>query len=60
MAPRLLTILTGWNLPQIRQPRELESSTIDEKTLGDVTRVVEETGILKPPVEAPVLWRDGP
>jgi hypothetical protein len=47
MAPRFLTILTGRNLPKIRQSRESEPSTINEKTIADFTRVVEQTGILK-------------
>ncbi len=47
MAPRFLTILTGRNLPKIRQPREPEPSTINEKTIADLTRVVEQTGILE-------------
>jgi hypothetical protein len=47
MTPRFLTILTGRNLPKIRQPREPEPSTINEKTIADFTRVVEQTGILK-------------
>jgi hypothetical protein len=34
MAPRFLTILTGRN-PKIRQPREREPSTINEKTIAD-------------------------
>jgi hypothetical protein len=42
-----LTILTGRNLPKIRQPREPEASTINEKTVADFTRVVEQTGILE-------------
>jgi hypothetical protein len=46
MASRFLTILTGRNLPKIRQPREPEPSTINEKTIADFTRVVEQTGIL--------------
>ena len=45
MAPRFLTILTGRNLPKIRQAREPEPSTINEKTIADFTRVVEQTGI---------------
>ena len=48
MPYRFLTI-TGRNLPKIRQPREPEPSTINEKTVADFTRVVEQTGIL--------LWR---
>jgi hypothetical protein len=47
MATRFLTILTGRNLPTIRQPRKPEPSTINEKTLGDFTRVVEQMGVLK-------------
>ena len=42
-----LTILTGRNLPLIRQPRAAEPSTINEKTIADITRVVEQTGILE-------------
>jgi hypothetical protein len=48
MMPRFLTILTGRNLPKIRQLREPEPSTINEKTTADFTRVVEQTGILEP------------
>jgi hypothetical protein len=47
MAPRFLTILTGRNLPKIRQPREPEPSIVNEKTIADFTRVVEQTGILE-------------
>ena len=47
MAPRFLTIMTGRNLPTIRQPREPEPSIINEKTIADFTRVVEQTGILR-------------
>ncbi len=46
MAPRFFTILTGRNLPKIWQPREAEPSIINEKTVADFTRVVEQTGIL--------------
>jgi hypothetical protein len=46
MAPRILTILTGRNLPKIRQ-RDPEPSIINEKTVADFTRVVEQTGILE-------------
>ena len=56
MAPRLLTILTGHNLPKIRQSREPGPSIINEKTIADITRVVEQTGILEreaQPKEAP-------
>jgi hypothetical protein len=41
MAPRFLTILTGLNLPKIRQSREPEPSIINEKTVAGFTRVVE-------------------
>ena len=44
MAPRFLT---GRNLPKIRQPRAPEPSTINDKTIADFTRVVEQTGILE-------------
>jgi len=48
MASRFLTILTGRNLPKIRQSSEAEpSSTINEKTIADFTRVVEQAGILR-------------
>ena len=47
MTPRFLTILTGRNLPTIREPREPEPSTINEKTIADFTRVVEQAGILE-------------
>ena len=56
MAPRLLTILTGRNLPKIRQTRGPEPSIVNEKTIADFTRVVEQTGILErkaQPKEAP-------
>jgi hypothetical protein len=46
MAPRFPTILTGGNLPKIRQAREPEPSIINEKTVADFTRV-EQTGILE-------------
>jgi hypothetical protein len=47
MSPRFLTILTGRNLPKIQQTREPEPSTINEKTMADFTRVVEQTGVLE-------------
>jgi hypothetical protein len=53
MAPRFLTILTGRNLPKIRQSREAEPSTINEKTVADFTRVVEQTAILAPAASGP-------
>jgi hypothetical protein len=46
MAPRFMTILTGHNLPKIRQARAPEPSIINTKTIADFTRVVEQTGIL--------------
>jgi hypothetical protein len=51
MAPRFLTILTGRNLPKIRQSPE--PSTINDKTIADFTRVVEQTGILERGPRAP-------
>jgi hypothetical protein len=47
MSSRFLTILTGRNLPKIRQPQEREPSIINEKTVADFTRVVEQAGILE-------------
>jgi hypothetical protein len=47
LAPRFLTILTGRDLPKMRQAGEPEPSTINEKTVADFTRVVEQTGILE-------------
>jgi hypothetical protein len=47
MAPRFLMILTGCNLPKIRSSREAEPSIINERTIADFTRVVEQTGILE-------------
>jgi hypothetical protein len=47
MTPRFLTLLTNHNLPTIRQSRETEPSTINEKTIADFARVVEQTGILE-------------
>jgi hypothetical protein len=46
MAPRFLTILTGRNMPKIRQPGP-EPSIINEKTIADFARVVEQTRILE-------------
>jgi len=43
-----VTILAGRNLPKIQQSREPEPSTVNEKTIADFTRVVEQTGILHP------------
>jgi hypothetical protein len=45
MVPLILTILTGRNLPKIEQPRLPEHSTIDEKTIADFTRVLDEQGV---------------
>jgi hypothetical protein len=44
---RFLTIFTGPNLPKIRQLREPEPSTINEKMIADFTRVVEQTDTLE-------------
>ncbi|WP_213286717.1 hypothetical protein [Bradyrhizobium sp. sGM-13] len=52
MAPRFLTFLTGRNMPIIRQRPDSEPSIINEKTIADFTRVVEQTGILRQPAEA--------
>jgi hypothetical protein len=62
MAPRFLTILTGRNLPKIRQQGEPELSTINEKTIADFKSVVERTGILKltPPAPASGPTSDAP
>jgi hypothetical protein len=49
MEPRFLTILTGRDLPKIQQPRPPQPSTINEKTIADFTRVVEQTDILAGP-----------
>lgn len=49
MLPRFWPILTGYNMRKIyRRPREAAPSTINEKTVADFMRVVEQTGILKP------------
>jgi hypothetical protein len=53
MAPRFFTLLTGRNLPKIRQQREPEPSIINENTVADFTRVVEQTGILQPALTSP-------
>jgi hypothetical protein len=53
MAPRILTFLSGPNMPIIRQRSDSEPSTIKEKTIADFTRVVEQTGILKQPMPKP-------
>jgi hypothetical protein len=47
MARRFLTILSGRNLPKIEQSNEAEPSIINEKTIPDFARVVEQTEILK-------------
>jgi hypothetical protein len=46
MALRFVTILTGRNLPKIQQPPEPKPAIINEKTIADFTRVVEQKGIL--------------
>ena len=53
MALRFLTIPTGRNVPKIGQPREPEPSIINERTIADFTRVVEQTRILErePPAD---------
>jgi hypothetical protein len=48
MFPPFIVRLTGYNMPKIyRRPRDPAPSTINEKTVADFTRVVEQTGILK-------------
>src|SRR5258706_12183550 len=47
-------VSSAYGLPKIRQPREPEPSTINEKTIADFTRVVEQTGILERDVNAAV------
>jgi hypothetical protein len=39
MAPHFLTILTGRNLPKIRQPEDPASSIINDKTIADFARI---------------------
>lgn len=39
-------------MPIIRQRPDSEPSIINEKTIADFTRVVEQTGILRQPAEA--------
>jgi hypothetical protein len=48
MVPRFLTLLTGRNLPKIRQQLAPELSTVNQKTVADFARVVDRIGILKP------------
>ena len=43
----IFTLLTGRNLPKIRQAPEPERAIINEKAVADFTPVVEQTGILK-------------
>jgi hypothetical protein len=44
----MMTILTGRNLPKITGPsRDPEPSIINDRTIADFTRVVEQTGILE-------------
>ena len=47
MDPRIVAFLSGPNMPIIRQPPASEPSIINDKTVADFTRVVEQTGILK-------------
>ncbi len=42
------TLLTSRNLPRIQQPREPRPSILNEKTIADYTRVVEQMEILNP------------
>jgi hypothetical protein len=54
MSARLMTILTGRDLPTIRQARTPQPSIIKEKKLADFKRVIEQTGILRPQPTASV------
>ena len=45
MARRFLMILTNHNLPQIWQAKKAEPSTINEKTIADFTRVLDDQEI---------------
>jgi hypothetical protein len=47
MALRFPTHLTGRNLPKIEQRRDGEPPIVNDRTVADFTRVVEQTGILK-------------
>jgi hypothetical protein len=47
-----MMILTGRDLPTIRQARTPQPSIINEKTLADFNRVIEQTGILRPKPKA--------
>jgi hypothetical protein len=49
MATRSRMISTDSDLPKIRQPTEPVPSTINEKTVPDFTRMMEQTGILRCP-----------
>jgi hypothetical protein len=60
MAPRFLTILTGRNLPKIRQAREPEPSTINEQTIADFAREVEQTEISKWATDRPSAVEEVP
>jgi len=52
-ARRFLTILTCRNLPKIRQSKEPEPSIVNEKTVADFTRAVEQAGILEHKPKSP-------
>jgi hypothetical protein len=60
MSSKLLTILTGRNLPKIQQARDPEPSVINEKTLADFTRVVKQTGIFSERPQTDELIQDKP
>jgi hypothetical protein len=48
MVLRFRTHMTGRNLPKIQQRVADEPSIINDKTIKDFARVVDQTGILKP------------
>jgi hypothetical protein len=58
--PHFIIILTGRNLPKIRHQREPEPSIINEKTVADFTRVVEQTGILEREPSSPAMTQRSP
>jgi hypothetical protein len=58
MAPPIFRLVTSRPAPRGLEPSEPAPSTINEKTIADFTRVVEQTGILNPGATRPEP-RDG-
>jgi hypothetical protein len=58
MAVRFRISLTGRDLAKIRQPADVPPSIINDKTLADFARVVEQTGILAREAPGPKLDDD--